>query len=61
MTINYSAIQSILDTQLQTTTDLPTFSEENKNFKPTATEAWCRSTLLPAETEIIGVGQGECS
>ena len=51
-------IQTILDTQLQTVPNLPSFTAENIKSKPESTIPWCRSTLLPAESQILGVGQG---
>lgn len=54
--INYTAIQKILDKQLQTIVYLPAFTPENIKAAPQSTNMWSRSTLLPAETQIIGVG-----
>lgn len=56
--INYSAVQTILNTQLKTVVGLPTYTEENVKAVPDSTVPWCRSTLLPAETQIIGIGTG---
>lgn len=53
----YSVIQKILDTQLKTVKGLPSFAPENVKQTLVATKPWSRSTLVPAETQIIGVGQ----
>lgn len=56
MTQAYTVIQEILDTQLQTVVGLPTFTKENIKAVPEATKAWSRATLLPAQTQVIGIG-----
>jgi hypothetical protein len=57
MSQSYTSIQQIFDTILKTTTGLPTFTQENIKSQVTATKPWCRSTLLPAQTQVIGIGQ----
>lgn len=58
MSQNYTTILNILDTQLSTTPGLPVLTQENILSKPDSTTSWCRSTLLPAEPNILTVGQG---
>jgi hypothetical protein len=54
--MSFKAITSILNTHLLTVSGLPTFQEENTLYKPANTAAWCRSTLLPAVTEVASIG-----
>lgn len=57
MTQAYTTIQSILETQLKTVVGLPTFTAENIQAQVIATKPFSRATLIPAQTQIIGVGQ----
>lgn len=54
--ISYTRIQSILDNELQKILDLPKITLENITAKPTATDPFCRTTLLPAQAQVIGIG-----
>ena len=54
--MNYTTIQKALDTQLSIVAGIPTFTEENARFKPSATTPFTRSTLLPAQTVVESIG-----
>ena len=52
---NIVAIQSLLDAKLTTVAGLPPLYLENIRFRDNG-DAWCRATLLPAETGIATLG-----
>jgi hypothetical protein len=54
--LNTANVQSALDTQLQTVVGLPTFFEENQAASAQNITPYCRSTLAPAKSNIIGIG-----
>lgn len=55
-------IQAALDTQLLTVTGLPVLQTENTRFDGSKNvPAFCRSTLLPAQTTVIGLGAGSAA
>lgn len=51
--MSFTSIQTILDTQLQTVSGLPTFYPENTLHEPKTGVAYSRATLSPAETERL--------
>lgn len=54
--MSYTTILQLLDTQLLTTTDLPTHYTENERVQLITDTPWCRSTLLPVETQELTIG-----
>lgn len=55
--MNYHNIQTLLDARLLTVVDLPPLQKENtKNIGVTG-QNFCRSTLLPARSTAVTVGQ----
>jgi hypothetical protein len=58
MSINYTAIQAILDTQLVTLSTLPKLTLENIKANVDANVPFCRTSLIPAQAQVIGVGAG---
>jgi Bacteriophage related domain of unknown function len=54
--VNYHAIRTLLDTQLQTAAGLPTLQTENTNVTIVDRSPWCRASLLPAEPTDLNVG-----
>jgi hypothetical protein len=54
--MSFKVIHDLIDAQIHTVEDLPVFQTENTLFKPANTPAWCRGTLLPAETTNQTVG-----
>jgi hypothetical protein len=56
--MNYHDIRSLLDTQLQTVSDLPSLQTENSRLELIGNKKtpWVRSTLLPAEPVDLNVG-----
>jgi hypothetical protein len=52
-------IHKALDTQLLTVDDLPEVQLENEELEASGIRpAWCRSTLLPIEVDVISFGSG---
>jgi hypothetical protein len=54
--MNYSAIRTLLDAQVDTVTGLPARAYENERYVATTGTPWCRTTLLPAEPTALTVG-----
>lgn len=54
--MKFTEIQELLDAELVTVPGLPTLQTENTRFKLVNGVPWCRSTLLPAETNIVTLG-----
>ena len=49
------SVYTTLQTRLLTTTGLPAYAYQNAAFKPD-NRAWCRSTLLAAESQVGSIG-----
>lgn len=56
MAISYTAIQTLLDTQLATISTLPTLYTENERSTAQTNKNFSRSTLIPAKTDVLTVG-----
>ena len=54
--MKFTEVQQLLDEQLLTVVGLPTLQTENTRFKVVTNVPWARSTLLPAETNIVTLG-----
>lgn len=50
-------VRALLDQQLQTVSGLPDLETENTRYKP-GNDVWCRSTLLPATSNVAAWGAG---
>lgn len=58
-TANYTLIQQLLDTQLETVTTLPELVKENvRKNDGKATVSWCRSSLIPTTPSFTSIGAG---
>lgn len=58
--IGFADVQSLLDTQFDTLTTLPTVQKENKRRKTSTTTAFSRTHVIPTETELMTIGvQGQ--